>query len=123
MGRPAMYIEQLSLQDFRNYRHLNIAFPRGLLLFTGGNAQGKSNLLEAIYLLATTRSVRATSEGELVNQEWKVFLNTTRALEYDVSRAIRSHSGSMSGNDACMSAWSPRNWGMVATVASPSSPA
>ena len=64
-----MYIEQLSLQDFRNYRHLNIAFPRGLLLFTGGNAQGKSNLLEAIYLLATTRSVRATSEGELVNWE------------------------------------------------------
>jgi len=64
-----MHIEQLSLHDFRNYRHLDIALPRGLLLFVGGNAQGKSNLLEAIYLLATTRSVRATSEGELVNRE------------------------------------------------------
>jgi DNA replication and repair protein RecF len=64
-----MHIEQLSLRDFRNYRHLDIALPRGLLLFVGGNAQGKSNLLEAIYLLATTRSVRATSEGELVNRE------------------------------------------------------
>jgi len=64
-----MHIEQLSLRDFRNYRHLDIAFPRGLLLFVGGNAQGKSNLLEAIYLLATTRSVRANSEGELVNRE------------------------------------------------------
>jgi DNA replication and repair protein RecF len=64
-----MHIEQLSLRDFRNYRHLDIAFPRGLLLFVGGNAQGKSNLLEAIYLLATTRSVRATTEGELVNWE------------------------------------------------------
>jgi recombinational DNA repair ATPase RecF len=64
-----MYIEQLSLQDFRNYPRLDIAFPCGLLLFTGGNAQGKSNLLEAIYLLATTRSVRATGEGELVNWE------------------------------------------------------
>jgi DNA replication and repair protein RecF len=64
-----MHIEQLSLRDFRNYRHLDIALPRGLLLFVGGNAQGKSNLLEAIYLLATTRSVRATSEAELVNRE------------------------------------------------------
>jgi DNA replication and repair protein RecF len=67
--RSTMYIEQLSLQDFRNYPRLDIAFPCGLLLFTGGNAQGKSNLLEAIYLLATTRSVRATGEGELVNWE------------------------------------------------------
>jgi DNA replication and repair protein RecF len=64
-----MYIEQLSLRDFRNYRHLDITLPRGLLLFVGGNAQGKSNLLEAIYLLATTRSVRAATEGELVNWE------------------------------------------------------
>ena len=64
-----MYIEHLSLSDFRNYRHLDIILPPGLLLFVGGNAQGKSNLLEAIYLLATTRSVRATTEGELVNQE------------------------------------------------------
>jgi DNA replication and repair protein RecF len=64
-----MHIEQLSLRDFRNYRHLDIALPRGLLLFVGGNAQGKSNLLEAIYLLATTRSVRTNSEGELVNRE------------------------------------------------------
>jgi DNA replication and repair protein RecF len=64
-----MYIERLSLREFRNYRRLDVAFPRGLLLFVGGNAQGKSNLLEAIYLLATTRSVRAGSEGELVNWE------------------------------------------------------
>ena len=47
-----MHIEQLTLRDFRNYRHLDIALPRGLLLFVGGNAQGKSNLLEAIYLLS-----------------------------------------------------------------------
>jgi len=64
-----MHIEQLSLHDFRNYRHLDIALPRGLLLFVGGNAQGKSNLLEAIYLLATTRSVRATTEADMVNHE------------------------------------------------------
>jgi len=64
-----MHIEQLTLRDFRNYRHLDIALPRGLLLFVGGNAQGKSNLLEAIYLLATTRSVRANSEGELVSRD------------------------------------------------------
>ena len=64
-----MYIEQLSLRDFRNYRRLDIGLPSGLLLLVGGNAQGKSNLLEAIYLLATTRSVRATTESEMVNRD------------------------------------------------------
>ena len=55
-----MRVRSLSLTNFRNYRHLELSLPGGALLFVGENAQGKSNLLEALYLLATTRSVRAT---------------------------------------------------------------
>ncbi len=63
-----MRVRSLSLTNFRNYRHLELSLPGGALLFVGENAQGKSNLLEALYLLATTRSVRATSDGELIHQ-------------------------------------------------------
>ena len=63
-----MRVCSLSLTNFRNYRHLELSLPGGALLFVGENAQGKSNLLEALYLLATTRSVRATTDGELIHQ-------------------------------------------------------
>ena len=61
-----MHIERLRLTDFRNYHELDIALPRGLLVFRGRNAQGKSNLLEAISLIATSRSFRTNSEREAV---------------------------------------------------------
>jgi DNA replication and repair protein RecF len=62
----AMHIERLRLTDFRNYRELDLALPRGLVVFRGRNAQGKSNLLEAISLIATSRSFRTNSEREAV---------------------------------------------------------
>jgi DNA replication and repair protein RecF len=61
-----MWIRHLSLSQFRNYRRLEIALPQGTVLLLGDNAQGKSNLLEAAFLLATTRSERAQTDGELI---------------------------------------------------------
>src|SRR3990170_4195911 len=62
----AMWIRHLSLSQFRNYRRLEIDLPQGTVLLLGDNAQGKSNLLEAAFLLATTRSERAQTDGELI---------------------------------------------------------
>ncbi len=62
-----MWISRLSLTCFRNYRKQEIVLPRGPVLLIGDNAQGKSNLLEAAFLLATTRSERAQTDGELVH--------------------------------------------------------
>lgn len=62
-----MHLEHLSLHNFRNYARLALDLPDGVSLFTGANGQGKSNLLEAIYYLATTRSYRAGGDRELVN--------------------------------------------------------
>jgi DNA replication and repair protein RecF len=62
-----MILTRLILTHFRNYRALEIDFSGGLTLFQGENAQGKTNLLEAIYFLATTRPVHAQQEREVVD--------------------------------------------------------
>ncbi len=61
-----MRVERLRLTDFRSYRELDLTLPTGLTVFYGRNAQGKSNLLEAISLIATTRSFRTSSEREAI---------------------------------------------------------
>jgi DNA replication and repair protein RecF len=60
-------LHHLSLTNFRNYARLELSLPARLSVFQGSNAQGKTNLLEAIHLLATARSPRATAERELIN--------------------------------------------------------
>ena len=64
-----MYIKELSLQDFRSYETLNIALDRGINIFRGDNAQGKTNILESIYLCATARSHRTHKEKEIIRWE------------------------------------------------------
>lgn len=60
-------LNYLSLTNFRNYIRLELNLPDRLTVVQGGNAQGKTNLLEAIHLLATGRSPRAGAERELIN--------------------------------------------------------
>jgi DNA replication and repair protein RecF len=62
-----MLLTHLSLTHFRNYHHLEIDFRQPLTLVQGENAQGKTNLLEAIYFLATSKPVHALSEREVVD--------------------------------------------------------
>jgi DNA replication and repair protein RecF len=62
-----MYLTRLSLINFRNYIRLALDLPPGPVLLRSDNAQGKTNLLEAIYFLATTRSSFARAERQLVN--------------------------------------------------------
>ncbi|HZP81487.1 MAG TPA: DNA replication/repair protein RecF [Chthonomonadaceae bacterium] len=61
-----MQVRQLKLSCFRNYRELTLVPGEGLNILHGANAQGKSNILEALSLLATTRSLRASRESELI---------------------------------------------------------
>lgn len=61
-----MHVSRLSLADFRNYRRLELELPASAVVLLGDNAQGKTNLVEAVYLLATTRSHRTSSDGELL---------------------------------------------------------
>jgi DNA replication and repair protein RecF len=62
-----MHLSHLALKDFRNYRRLDLLPEPGLFLFQGENAQGKTNLLEGVALLATSNSFHASSDREVVN--------------------------------------------------------
>lgn len=64
-----MFIFDLQIANYRNYGRVGLKLDRGLNLFIGDNAQGKSNLLESIYLLSTLRSSRASSDADLVRRE------------------------------------------------------
>ena len=62
-----MHLTQLALVNFRNYAGLVLDLGPGPLLLCGDNAQGKTNLLEAVYFLATTRSTFARAERQVIN--------------------------------------------------------
>lgn len=61
-----MHLARLELEEFRSYRKLDLALPPAGLRLRGENASGKSSLLEAIVMLATTRSPRSTAEREVI---------------------------------------------------------
>ncbi len=62
-----MHLAHLSLTNFRNYARLELSLPPSIVVLQGANGQGKTNLLEAVYYLATSRSLQATTDRELIN--------------------------------------------------------
>ncbi|MDZ7970358.1 MAG: DNA replication/repair protein RecF [Nostoc sp. DedSLP03] len=63
-----MYLKTLNLRQFRNYQDQKVEFTAAKTILVGNNAQGKSNLLEAVELLATLRSHRITRDRDLVQE-------------------------------------------------------
>jgi len=61
-----LLLERLTLDHYRNYTRLEARFGEGVIVLQGPNAQGKTNLLEAIYLLATTKSARTRTDADLI---------------------------------------------------------
>lgn len=66
-----MYIQRMELKNFRNYSQQEIKLEKGINLFYGDNAQGKTNILEAVFLCSVGKSFRAKKEKELINLEKK----------------------------------------------------
>lgn len=62
-----MYVEEVNLYQFRNYSQINLSLHPKLNIFYGKNAQGKTNILESLYLCATGRSHRTTHEKEAIH--------------------------------------------------------
>jgi DNA replication and repair protein RecF len=62
-----MYLKHLSLENFRLITRLDMQMPRRLLLFVGGNAQGKTSILEAIYYLATFTNALSAVDRQCIN--------------------------------------------------------
>ena len=62
-----MIVESIKLNHFRNYDSLELKFDKGTNLFYGDNAQGKTNILEAVYLCGTTRSHKGSKDREIIH--------------------------------------------------------
>ena len=61
-----MIVKRLELTDYRNYESLEIEFADGSNILYGNNAQGKTNILEAVYLSGTTKSHRGSKADEMI---------------------------------------------------------
>jgi DNA replication and repair protein RecF len=75
-----MILRHLSLQQFRNYVSLRQEFSPSLNVLAGPNAQGKTNLLEAVYLLATSKSMRGNRDVELIRWDMPAAVVTGEVL-------------------------------------------
>ena len=64
-----MIVKSLKLKNFRNYDLLNLEFDSKTNIFYGDNAQGKTNLLEAIYFLGLSKSQRTSDNSSLIRSE------------------------------------------------------
>ena len=64
-----MYIQKIKLENFRNYEKEEIEFDKNVNIIYGDNAQGKTNILEAIFICSLGKSFRTNRDKELINKE------------------------------------------------------
>ncbi len=88
-----MLLTHLSLTNFRNFTRLDIDVPGGPVLLVGGNAVGKTSLLESVYYLATFTSFHATHDRQLVSffaaREPLVVTRITADFQYSLEKAAK----------------------------------
>ncbi len=66
-----LYIKKINLKNFRNYRDLDIELCKGVNIFYGNNAQGKTNIIESVYIASTGKSHRAQKDADLIKWEYE----------------------------------------------------
>lgn len=89
-----MHIKQLDIKNFRNYDSLSVPFENKVNVIIGENAQGKTNLMEAIYVLAMAKSHRSSNDKELIHWDkeyakiegWIEKKNNTIPLELIITK-------------------------------------
>ncbi|SFB23779.1 DNA replication and repair protein RecF [Acetitomaculum ruminis DSM 5522] len=86
-----MYIKSLELENFRNYSGLNIEFDKNTNVIYGNNAQGKTNIIEAIYISGTSKSHKTSKDYELIKFENKEAHIRTKVFSRDNEYQIDLH--------------------------------
>ena len=86
-----MIIKSLELQNFRNYENLKLDFDSGTNIFYGDNAQGKTNILEAIYLIATTKSHKGSKDSDIIQFGHEEAHIRSYLYKEDVTRQVDMH--------------------------------
>ena len=88
-----MIIKSLEVSDYRNYDRMCLSLHEGTNIFYGDNAQGKTNILEAIYVCCTTKSHRGSKDKEVIRFEkeeshLKMILNR-KGLDYRIDMHLK----------------------------------
>ena len=88
-----MIIKYLELSDFRNYKDIHIDFSPDTNIFFGNNAQGKTNLLEAVFLTGTTKSYKGSHDSEIISfgKEYGIIraLFNKKGIDYKIGIQLR----------------------------------
>lgn len=105
-----MVIQSIDLENFRNYEQLHLELGEGIHIFYGDNAQGKTNILESVYMAATNKSHRGSKDKEMIrfgceeghikviSEKKRCGLSHRHALEKRKKQRNRSQWGSGSQN-------------------------
>ena len=90
-----MYIESVQLKNFRNYESLELNLASGTNIFYGNNAQGKTNILEALYLCGTTKSHKGSKDKDMIRfgeEEAHIRMMVNRdGLSYKIDMHLRKN--------------------------------
>ena len=90
-----MFLTSLELSNFRNYDTLTLDFEKGTNILFGKNAQGKTNILEAIYLSGTTKSHKGSKDKEMVkfgHEESHIrVLIEKKGKQYQIDLHLKKH--------------------------------
>ncbi|MDO4339716.1 MAG: DNA replication/repair protein RecF [Eubacteriales bacterium] len=90
-----MFIESIQLKNFRNYKTLEMEFDRETNIFYGDNAQGKTNILEAVYLCGTTKSHKGSKDKEIIRfgqDEAHIRMNVKKdGLSYKIDMHLKKN--------------------------------
>lgn len=83
-----VFLENITFRNFRNYEQLDLHFSAKKNLLIGGNAEGKTNILEGIYFLSTAKSHRTNQDNELIQHEKRWFYIKGKALSLNSSTVV-----------------------------------
>ncbi len=86
-----MIIKSLELDNFRNYETLNIEFDSGTNIFYGDNAQGKTNILESIFMIATTKSHKGAKDQDMIRFDSEEAHIRTYLYKEEITRQVDMH--------------------------------
>ena len=112
-----MYISSVELKNYRNYEYASIPFKDGINILYGDNAQGKTNILESLYVCATTKSHRGSKDKELIQFEQleahiRMMVNK-KGVPHKIDMHLRKQKGKGAAIDGIMVKKSSELLGMV----------
>ena len=115
-----MYISSVELKNYRNYEYASIPFKNGINILFGDNAQGKTNILESLYVCATTKSHRSSKDRELIQfdaEEAHIrMVVNKKGIDHRIDMHLKKQKGKGAAIDGIMVKKSSELLGMVHVI-------